>query len=173
MVDEGPIERISICADDSPLRLISEACGMSFIDTLVKKPKLTVASRYQAWNGIIYLAAGVALVLWPGLVQVLLRDPPFTGNESGLFRAIGLTTVVIGWHYYFGGRAGGEQVVAAGVIDRLIFVPLVLLPLAFAGVFPHTFVAFTILDVGLAIGAWMILRAEASHQSIGPLGRAV
>jgi hypothetical protein len=60
-----------------------------------------------------------------------------------------------------------------GVIDRLIYVPLVLLPLAFAGGVPHTFVAFTILDVGLAIRAWMLLRAEASHQSIGPVGRVV
>jgi hypothetical protein len=74
-----------------------------------------------------------------------------------------LTAVVIGWHYYFGGRTGGEQVVAAGVIDRLIFVPLVLLPLAFAGVFPHTFIALTVLDIGLAIGSWMLLRAEAKH----------
>jgi hypothetical protein len=84
-----------------------------------------------------------------------------------------LTTVVIGWHYLFGGRAGGEQVVAAGVIDRLIYVPLVLLPLAFAGVFPHTFIAFTILDVGLAIGAWTLLHEEATHKSVGPIGRAV
>jgi hypothetical protein len=146
---------------------------MSLLDTLVKKPNLTAASKYQTLNGLIYLAAGVGLILWPGLVQVLLRDSPFTGHESGLFRALGLTTVVIGWHYYFGGRTGGEQVVAAGVIDRLIYVPLVLLPLAFAGVFPHTFIAFTILDVSLAIGAWMLLRAEAAHRSVGPPGRAV
>jgi hypothetical protein len=146
---------------------------MSLIATLVKKPNLTAASKFQASNGVIYLAGGVGLILWPGLVQVLLRDPPFTGHESGLFRALGLTTVVIGWHYLFGGRTGGEQVVAAGVIDRLIYVPLVLLPLAFAGVFPHTFIAFTILDVGLAIGAWTLLHEEATHKSVGPIGRAV
>lgn len=33
------------------------------------------------------------------------------------------------------------------------------MPLAFAGVFPHTFIAFAVLDVGLAIRAWMLLRA--------------
>lgn len=145
---------------------------MSLIETLLNKPDLTPASKFQALNGVIYLAVGGGLVLWPGLVQVLLRDPPFSGNESGLFRALGLTTVVIGWHYYFGGRTGGEQVVAAGVIDRLIYVPLVLLPLVFAGVFPHTFIAFTVLDVGLAIRAWMLLRAETTHESTPPVGPA-
>jgi len=145
---------------------------MSLIDTLVNKPRLTAASKYQVLNGVIYLAAGVGLVLWPGLVQVLFRDPPFAGHESGLFRALGLTVVVIGWHYLFGGRTGGKQVVAAGIIDRLIYVPLVLLPLAFAGVFPHTLTAFTILDVGLAIGAWTLLHEEATHRSAGAVGRA-
>jgi hypothetical protein len=146
---------------------------MSLIDTLVKKPSLTAASKFQSLNGIIYLAAGLGLILWPGLVQVLFRDPPFTAHESALFRAIGLTIAVIGWHYYFGGRTGGKQVVAAGLIERLIYVPLVLLPLAFTGVFPHTFVAFTALDVGLAIRAGMLLRAEVRHEPIGPLGNAI
>jgi hypothetical protein len=108
-----------------------------------------------------------------GLVQVLFGDPRFTGRESGLFRALGLTIAMIGWHYYFGGRTGGKQVVAASLIERLVYVPLVLLPLSFAGVFPHTFVAFTALDVGLAIGAWMLLRAEAGHESLGPFESAV
>ena len=146
---------------------------MSLIDTLVKKPSLSPASKFQSLNGIIYFGAGLGLILWPGLVQVLLRDPGFTGHESALFRALGLTVAMIGWHYYFGGRTGEKQVVAASLIERLIYVPLVLLPLALAGVFPHTFVAFTALDVGLAIGAWMLLRTEARYESIGHLGSAV
>jgi hypothetical protein len=80
--------------------------------------------------------------------------------------------MVVGCFYYFGGRTGGEQVVAAGVISRLTLVPLVLLSLAFAGVFPRTFIAFSILEVGLASGAWMLLREESRHKSIGPVGRA-
>jgi hypothetical protein len=68
-----------------------------------------------------------------------------------------LTVVVIGWLYVFGGRTGGRQFSAASVVDRLIFVPVVLLPLAIAGVFPHMLLAFTVLDMTLAVGAWMLL----------------
>ena len=85
-------------------------------------------------------------------------DRAFVGDEQGLIRVAGLTVVVIGWLYVFGGRTDGRQFSAASVVDRLIFVPLVLLPLAIAGVFPHLLVAFTILDMSLAARAWMLLR---------------
>ena len=135
---------------------------MSFIEDLLAKPtNLATASKYTAINGWIYLGGGVVLILWPGAVQTLFRDRAFVGDEQGLIRALGLTVVVIGWLYLFGGRTGGRQVVAASVVDRLIFVPLVLLPLAFAGVFSHLFVAFTILDMSLAVGAWVLLRRMA------------
>jgi hypothetical protein len=81
-----------------------------------------------------------------------------SGTSKGSSAVIGLTVVVIGWLYVFGGRSGGRQFSAASVIDRLIFVPVVLLPLATAGVFPHVLVAFTILDMSLAVGAWALLR---------------
>ena len=91
---------------------------------------------------------------------MLFRDAAFVGHEGALMRVIGLTIVVIGWLYLFGGRSGARQIVAASVIDRLVFVPLVLLPLAIAGVFRHLLVTFTILDVSLALGAWALLRRE-------------
>jgi len=46
----------------------------------------------------------------------------------------------------FGGRSGARQIVAASVVDRLVFVPAVLVPLALAGVFPHLLVTFAILE---------------------------
>jgi hypothetical protein len=85
-------------------------------------------------------------------------EPEFVGREEGLMRVVGLTVVVIGWLYLFGGRSGAPQVAAASVVDRLVFIPLVLLPLALAGVFPNLLVAFTILDVSLALGTWLLLR---------------
>jgi len=72
-------------------------------------------------------------------------------------RVVGLTVVVIGWLYLFGGRSGARQFIVASVIDRLVFVPPVLVPLAIAGVFPRLFLTFTIVDALLAVGAWTLL----------------
>jgi len=125
-------------------------------DLLYRPSDLCTASKYTVINGAIYLGVGVLLIAWPGATQTLLMDRDFVGHEQGLVRVIGLSVVVIGWLYLFGGRTGGRQVVAASVIDRLVFVPIVLLPLAFTGVFPHLLVAFAILDMTLAIGALVL-----------------
>ena len=126
---------------------------MSLIKDLRDKPsRLTVASKYTALNGIGYLVVGAILIVWPGVTQTLFREPAFTGHEQALMRVIGLTVAVIGWLYFFGGRSGARQFIAASVIDRLIFVPAVLIPLAIAGVFPHLFSTFIIIDALLAIG---------------------
>ena len=130
---------------------------MALIKALLEKPpSLTTASKYTVVNGFIYLAVGFLLIIWPSAAQMLFRDPVFVGHEEGLMRVIGLTVVVIGWLYVFGGRSGARQIVAASVIDRLIFVPAVLIPVAVAGVFPHLLLTFAALDVLLAIGAWVL-----------------
>ena len=130
---------------------------MALIKALLEKPpSLTTASKYTAMNGFIYLLVGFLLIVWPGVTQTLFRDAAFVGHEEGLLRVIGLTVVVIGWLYVFGGRSGARQIVAASVIDRLIFVPAVLIPMAMAGVFPHLLLTFAALDALLAIGAWVL-----------------
>src|SRR6516162_1843891 len=134
---------------------------MSLIKVLKEKPpRLTVASKYTALNGIGYLVVGAILIVWPGVTQTVFREPAFAGHEQALMRVIGLTVVVIGWLYFFGGRSGARQFIAASVIDRLIFVPAVLIPLSIAGVFPRLFLTFTLLDALLAIGAWVLLTRE-------------
>ena len=132
-----------------------------FTDLLEKPSNLSTASKYTVMNGALYLGAGVLMIAWPGMVQTLFRDAPFVGQEGALFRVIGLLLVVVGWLYLFGGRSGARQPVAASVIDRLIFVPLVFLPLAYAGVFPHLLVTFAIIDPLLGIGAWVLLSRKA------------
>jgi hypothetical protein len=130
---------------------------MSFFDDLLEKPgDLSTASKYSAMNGYIYLAIGCLFIVWPDAVQTILRDSPFVGNESALFRVIGMTVAVIGWLYLFGGRSGARQFGPASVLDRVILVPAVLVPLVIAGVFPHTLAAFAILDPALGIGAWVL-----------------
>lgn len=139
---------------------------MSLLAALREAPaQRSTASKYTALNGLLYLASGGLLMAWPGVIQTLLGDAPFQGHETALVRVLGMALAVIGWLYVFGGRSGGLQVVAASVIDRLILVPLVLVPTALAGVFPHTMIAFTILDPALALGAWWLLAGEARKQT--------
>src|SRR5206468_3062438 len=84
--------------------------SMSFIKALLEKPpSLTTASNYTTVNGFIYLAVGFLLIVWPGITQSLFMEPAFVGHEEGLMRVIGLTVVVIGWLYVFGGRSGARQ----------------------------------------------------------------
>ena len=126
-------------------------------DLLQKSPNLSAGSKYTEVNGLLYLGMGALLLAWPGAIQTLFMDPAFAGHEEALFRVIGLTVVVIGWLYVFGGRSGARQAVASSVVDRLVFVPLVLVPLAISGVFPHFLVTLAILEPTLAIGAWALL----------------
>lgn len=133
---------------------------MSFTNDLLEQPaSLSTASKYTAINGYIYLGAGALLIVWPGAVQTLLLDEPFAGHEEALLRVIGMTVAVIGWLYLFGGRSGSRQFAACTALDRLILVPAVLVPVAMAGIFPHTFLAFALLDAALAIGV-LVLRGH-------------
>jgi uncharacterized protein YjeT (DUF2065 family) len=117
-------------------------------------------STYTIANGFMYVGSGLLLLIWPAAVQRLFLDAAFVGHEADLFRIIGLTLAIIGWLYIYGGRSGGRQIVAATVIDRVVFVPLVLVPLVVDGVFPHILATFAILDPALATGAWFILSRE-------------
>jgi hypothetical protein len=141
------------------IKAIKGGLGMSLFDDLLAKPEaLPVASEYTALNGILYMASGAMVLLWPGAVQTIFQDPGFVGREEALFRLIGALLVVVGWFYLFGGRSGARQIVAASVLDRLTLVPFVLGSLAVAGVFPHLLTTFAIVDPSLAIGAWLLLR---------------
>jgi len=140
---------------------------MSLIAHLKAAPAtLSTSSRYTTLNGLFYLASGLLLMTWPGSVQALLRDPEFVGHEAALVRVLGMTVAIIGWLYVFGGRSGGRQVVAATVLDRIVLVPLVLIPTAMSGVLPHTLWMFAILDPVLGLVGWYLLaheRREGMH----------
>jgi hypothetical protein len=128
-------------------------------------PVLSRSSRFTIWNGIIYMAAGALLMSWPTAVQVLFRDAEFVGRESGLVRILGLTVAIIGWFYFVGGRTGARQIVAASVVNRIALVPLVLVPLAVGGVFPHLTIMFAILDPVLALIALYLLHNARLNKS--------
>ena len=128
---------------------------------------LPLSSRFIIWNGVAYGAVGALFVVWPGAVQALSLGPPFVGQEAGLIRVIGLTLAIIGWFYIFGGRTGGRQVVAASVVDRVVLVPLVLIPLAWSGVFPLVLGTFAVVDPVLGLCAWALLARDAPDRRDG------
>jgi hypothetical protein len=131
---------------------------MSLLSDLLEAPTpLPAASRFTSWCGVFYMAAGLVLLTWPGVVQAVFRDPAFIGREEALVRLLGMVIAIVGWFYIFGGRSGGRQFVASTVLDRLVLVPLVLVPTAAAGVFPNTVLTFAILDPALALVAWALL----------------
>src|SRR6187551_1424813 len=148
---------------------------MSLFNDLFARPgDLPSTSKYTMLNGVMYLGIGLGLLVWPGMVQTIFRDAAFVGNEAALIRVIGMTVMVIGWLYLFGGLSGGRRIVAASVLDRVVLVPLVLVPLAIAGVFPHFLLAFAVLDPTLGIGAWLLLsRSDGPrlHSTSGTLSR--
>jgi hypothetical protein len=134
---------------------------MSLLKILMETPQtLSKASRYTAMNGLIYMASGALLLLMPGVLQSLYMEPAFVGREEGLVRLAGMTLAVIGWFYFFGGRSGAKQMIAASILDRIILVPAVLVPLGLMGVFPNLLFSFAVLDPLLGIGAWVLLRRE-------------
>jgi hypothetical protein len=136
---------------------LSEVRSPLFKDLFERPFDQALTSKYTAMNGWIYLGVGALVLLWPGTVQTIFRDAAFVGNEASLIRVVGMTVMVIGWLYLFGGLSGGRRIVAASVLDRVVLVPLVLVPLAIAGVFPHFLLAFAVLDPTLGIGAWLLL----------------
>ena len=135
---------------------------MSFIRDILEQPaELGLPSKYLLWNGILYLGGGLLLVVWPGAIQTLFADSAFVGHEEGLMRVIGAALVVVGWLCVEGGRSGSRLMVASTVPDRVVFIPLVFVLLALAGVFPHFLIAVAILDLAMGIGAWVLLSRSA------------
>ena len=132
---------------------------MSLLSDLSEAPaQRSAASRFTSACGLPYMAAGLSMLAWPGQVQVVFGERAFVGHEAALIRVIGMLLTIAGWFYFFGGRTGGRQFVAATVLDRLILVPLVLVPIALAGVFPTTMLLFVVLDPVLALVTWHLLR---------------
>jgi hypothetical protein len=134
---------------------------MSLLADLLEAPSsLSTASKFTSACGAFYMASGLMLLAWPGAVQVLFLDPPFEAREEALVRVLGMVLAIVGWFYIFGGRSGGRQFVASTVLDRLVLVPLVLVPTAAAGVFPHIMLTFAVLDPVLALVTWRLLARD-------------
>ncbi|MBS0629138.1 MAG: hypothetical protein JSS30_02795 [Verrucomicrobia bacterium] len=128
---------------------------MSLLSDLKQKAStLSPASKFISISGIFYMACGLTLLVWPGIIQTVYKDPPFAGHEEALARLVGFLIGIIGWLYFFAGRSNSRQFIAATIVERLIFVPIVLVSTAIAGVIPHTLITFAVVDPILALITW-------------------
>ena len=129
---------------------------MLFQTLAERAPTSSPAARFTSASGVFYLAMGLAICAAPTLIPTLFFEPAFAGREAGIFRLIGWVMAVVGWFLFIGGRTGGRAFVAAGIVARLA-VPLVVVPLGMAGVFPHMMYVFGLLDPVSAAVTWRLL----------------
>jgi hypothetical protein len=114
------------------------------------------ASRFTSLSGLFYLGMGVAICAVPTLIPTVFFEPALVGREAGLVRLIGWMMAVVGCLLWVGGRTGARAFLLAGILARLA-VPLVAIPLAIAGVFPHLLGVFAVLDPVTAVVTWRLM----------------
>jgi hypothetical protein len=101
-------------------------------------------------NGVIYLEFGALVLLaWSGADHLQGHGVRWkrgsTRPRNGYDRDGHWLALFIRWPL----RRQADR--------RVVLIPLVLVPLAIAGVFPHFLLAFAVLDPTLGIGAWLLL----------------
>lgn len=135
--------------------------GKGFVEALTEARPLSRLSKYIVANGAFYMLAGVVLFLAPAdWVALALFLDGFHGYEEGWARMVGFTLIVVGWFYVMGGRTGATSFGLATVVDRAI-VPVAMMSLYLTGKAALGMVlAVSILDPLLAVGAFLIWRAE-------------
>jgi hypothetical protein len=121
-----------------------------------KSPTVSPASRMTSVAGVFYLCTGLAICAAPAIVPTVFFEPGFAGREAGIFRLVGWIMAVVGGFLWVGGRSGARSFVAAGIVARLA-VPLVVIPLAVAGIFPHMMMIFGVLDPLTGLLTWRLM----------------
>ena len=130
--------------------------GTLFAALTDRAPAPSPAARFTSMSGLFYLCVGLAICAAPMMITTVFSEPSFSGREAGLFRLVGWIMAVVGWFLWIGGRTAARALVAAGVVARLA-VPLVAVPLAIAGVFPHMMWVFGVLDPVSAMVTWRLI----------------
>jgi hypothetical protein len=150
---------------DGPLVVGGRLKGIAvLIQALAEKSAArSTASRLTSVSGLFYLVMGLTICTVPTVIPILFVEPAFTGREEGLFRLVGWIMAVVGCFLWIGGRSGARSFVAAGIVARLA-VPLVAIPLAMNGVFPHMMIVFALLDPVSGLLTWHLLGKVYSEE---------
>ena len=129
---------------------------------------LTPLARYTQANGLLYLALGFVVYVWPEVMSLVGahplegQEPALAGDHIVKFANVGLSVAIVGWFYVIGGRTNRDSFGLATFADRIL-VPFFALPLVLAGhVDPMLVLPVAILDPILGIGAFLIWKRQSS-----------
>ncbi|HAN30707.1 MAG TPA: hypothetical protein DCQ06_03845 [Myxococcales bacterium] len=93
-----------------------------YFQSLLARPNTppTRLSLFTERCGYFYAVLGFSFLFAPNAQAALGLLPPFSGQEEGLYRLIGLALGFIGYFYIFGGRGQSKTFGLATVLDRLV-----------------------------------------------------
>ena len=127
-----------------------------FKELLAPAPPPTALSTYTTINGAMYIATGLLFWLWPYALE-LFGHPALTPATQGPIRGIGIAVIQIGWFYIWGARTRNVAFSLASVVNRLLFGPVLILPLVFMKLLEPTLgIPFVVIDVVLGLGMFVI-----------------
>ena len=142
-----------------------------FFQALLTRPNTpsTRLSRYTERCGYGYVLLGLLLFFAPGAQVAVGLLPPFSGQEEGMYRLIGMSLAFVGYFYVFGGRGQSQVFGLATVLDRLVVPLFGLYVLQVSTIAPMVVLPMCVLDPILAMGGyWMWRKDLAESGSIEP-----
>jgi len=137
------------------------------------KPGRTRVSRTIEVFGWLDLVLGFAILVAPGLVELVLNVPALTVQGAGYLRLAGLLVAGLGTLYIASGRLNSTEFAFASLIDRP-FVPIFMAILWWCGIVPGPLaLAFSVIDFGgflWTLSQWRAATRGAAAATVPPFG---
>lgn len=125
-------------------------------ELLAPPPPATPLSTYTTINGMVYMLMGLSFWIWPYALE-LFGHPALTPATQGPIRGIGIAVIQIGWFYVWGARTRNVAFSLASVVNRLVFGPVLILPLVYMKLLEPTLgIPFVVIDMILGAGMFAL-----------------
>ncbi|MDD3446402.1 MAG: hypothetical protein PHS60_13380 [Zavarzinia sp.] len=117
---------------------------------------MTAAARSMQWFSIYILAAGLPMVLAPGVILEVMGFPP---EGTDWIRFLGVVVLIVGYYYFNLARAGITAFFCWSVQMRILIVPVFAAVIFSFGMKP-IYMFFVVPDFLGALWTWAMLRRE-------------